>query len=172
MLSTYSKGMLQRLGVAQALLSDPELLLIDEPTSGLDPAGQREMLDLLAEVRGRGHTIFLATHMLDEAEQLCDTIGILFNGKLAREIDARTLRIPGQDVVITVASLTPELIRRLEWLAPAVHCHGYEISLLPNTPELQVRVLRMLLDADVPILALQPRSNPLEELYLDVVRAA
>ncbi len=91
LLNTYSKGMLQRLGVAQALLSDPELLLIDEPTSGLDPAGQREMLDLLAEVRGRGHTIFLATHILDEAEQLCDTIGILFDGRLAREVDGSTL---------------------------------------------------------------------------------
>lgn len=172
LLSTYSKGMLQRLGVAQALLSDPELLVIDEPTSGLDPAGQREMLDLLAEIRGRGHTIFLATHMLDEAEQLCDTIGVLFNGKLARELDVRALRTPGHDVVINVASLTPELALRLQRLGPAVHCHGYEISLLPNTPELQARVLRTLLDADVPILALQPRSNALEELYLSIVRAA
>jgi len=171
LLSTYSKGMLQRLGVAQALLNDPELLLIDEPTSGLDPAGQRAMLDLLAEVRRRGHTIFLATHLLDEAEQLCDTIGILFDGKLAREVDMRALRAPGSDVTISVASLTPELVLRLQRLAPAaVRCHGHEISLRPNTPALQARVLRTLLDADVSIVALQPRSNPLEELYLGVVR--
>ncbi|MFL5802405.1 MAG: ABC transporter ATP-binding protein [Roseiflexaceae bacterium] len=172
LLSTYSKGMLQRLGVAQALLNDPELLLIDEPTSGLDPAGQREMLDLLAEIRGRGHTIFLTTHILSEAEQLCDTVGILFDGKLAREVDVRVLRAPGHDVVINVASLTPELVLRLQRLAPAVRCHGYEISLCPNTPALQATVLRTLLDADVAILALQPRSNPLEELYLSVVHGA
>jgi ABC-2 type transport system ATP-binding protein len=172
LLNTYSKGMLQRLGVAQALLNDPELLLIDEPTSGLDPAGQREMLDLLAEVRARGHTIFLATHILDEAEQLCDTIGILFDGKLAHEVDGHTLRAPGRDVVINVAGLTPELVLRLQRLDPAVRCHGYEISLRPNTPELQIKVLRTLLDADVPIVALQPRSNPLEDLYLSVVRGA
>src|SRR5689334_10450491 len=79
LLSTYSKGMLQRLGVAQALLTDPEVLLIDEPTSGLDPSGQRELLDLLTAVRARGHTIFLATHILSEAEQLCDYVGILFD---------------------------------------------------------------------------------------------
>ena len=171
LLSTYSKGMLQRLGVAQALLNDPQLLLIDEPTSGLDPAGQRAMLDLLAEVRGRGRTIFLATHLLDEAEQLCDTIGILFDGKLAREVDMRELRVPGNDVVISVASLTPELALGLQRLAPAaVRCNGHEISLRPNTPALQARVLRTLLDADISIVALQPRSNPLEELYLSVVR--
>ncbi|NTW02105.1 MAG: ABC transporter ATP-binding protein, partial [Oscillochloris sp.] len=64
MLSNFSKGMLQRVGVAQALLCDPALLLIDEPTSGLDPSGQREILDLLAAVRDRGHTVFLCTHYL------------------------------------------------------------------------------------------------------------
>src|SRR5689334_11241192 len=170
MLSTYSKGMLQRLGIAQALLTDPEVLLIDEPTSGLDPAGQREMLDLLSDVRGRGHTIFLATHILDEAEQLCDEVGILFDGRLACEIDMHSLRASGRDVVIGVAEMTPELTLQLQRLDPAVRCQGREISLRPNTPQLQARVLRALLDAGAPILSLNPRSNPLEELYLSVVR--
>ncbi len=74
--------------------------------------------------------------------------------------------------MINVAGLTPELVLRLQRLDPAVRCHGYEISLQPNTPELQAKVLRTLLDADVPIVALQPRSNPLEELYLSVVSGA
>jgi ABC-2 type transport system ATP-binding protein len=170
LLSTYSKGMLQRLGIAQALLTDPEILLIDEPTSGLDPAGQREMIDLLAEMRGRGHTIFLATHLLEEAEQLCDSVGILFGGKLAHEVDVHALRIPGRDVVISVAALTPDLTLRLQRLSPAVRCHGREISLRPNTPALQAKVLRALLDTETPIMSLEPRSNPLEELYLSIVR--
>src|SRR5689334_10413034 len=105
MLSTYSKGMLQRLGIAQALLADPEILLIDEPTSGLDPAGQREMLDLLAEVRSRNHTIFLTTHYLDEIDVICDTVGILYAGKLAAELDVQSLRAPGRNVLIEVDQL-------------------------------------------------------------------
>jgi ABC-2 type transport system ATP-binding protein len=170
LLNTYSKGMLQRLGIAQALLTDPDMLLIDEPTSGLDPAGQREMLDLLAGVRGRGHTIFLATHFPEEAEQLCDHVGILFGGKLAHEVDVHALRVPGRDVVIKVAALPPELALHVQRLSPAVRCNGREISLRPNTPDLQARVLRALLDAEAPIIALEPRSNLLEELYLSIVR--
>jgi ABC-2 type transport system ATP-binding protein len=169
-LATYSKGMLQRLGIAQALLSDPDILLIDEPTSGLDPAGQREMLDLLAEVRGRNHTIFLTTHFLDEIELLCDTVGILFGGKLAAEIDVQSLRAPGRSVLIKVAHTSPELTERLQRISPAVRCTGNEISLQPNTAALQAQVLRVLLDVDVPIIALEPQGRPLEEIYMRIVR--
>src|SRR3954468_8368528 len=112
-LATYSKGMLQRLGIAQALFSDPDILLIDEPTSGLDPAGQREMLNLLAEVRSRGHTIFLTTHFLAEIEQLCDKVGILFGGQLAAEVDVQAVRAPGRHTLITVTDTTPEVAARL-----------------------------------------------------------
>src|SRR5215217_5410675 len=169
-LATYSKGMLQRLGIAQALLSDPDILLIDEPTSGLDPAGQREMLELLGEVRGRNHTIFLTTHFLDEIELLCDTVGILFGGKLAAEIDVLSLRAPGRSVLIKVAQLSPELAERLQRMAPAVHCTGREISLQPNTTALQAQVLRALLDANVAIIALEPQGRPLEDIYMRIVR--
>jgi ABC-2 type transport system ATP-binding protein len=169
-LATYSKGMLQRLGIAQALLSDPDILLIDEPTSGLDPAGQREMLELLAEVRGRNHTIFLTTHFLDEIELLCDTVGILFGGKLAAEIDVQSLRAPGRSVLIKVAQMPLELAARLQRITTAVRCTGREISLQPNTPALQAQVLRALLDANVSIIALEPQSRPLEDIYMRIVR--
>jgi len=170
LLGTYSKGMLQRLGIAQALLTDPEILIIDEPTAGLDPAGQREMLDLLTTVRDRGHTIFLATHFLEEVEQLCDQVGVLFGGKLAAELEVRSLRTPGRSVLINVSELQPELAQQLQRLDPAVRCSRHEIALQPNTPALQAQVLRALIDAEVPIIALEPQSRPLEELYLRVVR--
>jgi ABC-2 type transport system ATP-binding protein len=169
-LATYSKGMLQRLGIAQALLSDPDILLIDEPTSGLDPAGQREMLELLRDVRSRNHTIFLTTHFLDEIELLCDTVGILYGGKLAVEIDVQSLRVPGRNALIRVANIIPELVARLARFGPAVRCNGREISLQPNSPALQAQVLRELLDAGVPIIALEPQGRPLEEIYMRVVR--
>lgn len=170
MLNTYSKGMLQRLGIAQALMSEPELLVIDEPTSGLDPAGQREMLDLLGEMRRRGLTVFLATHMLDEADQCCDRVGMLFDGQMAAQIDTESLRIPGRVVTITVGRITPHDVLRLQRVSSAVFCNGHDITLRPNTPELQATVLRMLLDAQIPIISVAPQAHALEELYMRIVR--
>jgi ABC-2 type transport system ATP-binding protein len=170
MLSAFSRGMLQRLGVAQALLHGPSLLLLDEPTTGLDPAGQRDMVELLGALRGSGHTVLMATHYLEEAEQLCDRIGVLFEGRLAAETDAAALRAPGRAVTLRVASLPDALADRLRSLSPAVRCGVAEISIEPNTPALQASVVRALLDADIAIIALEPRTRPLEELYLRVVR--
>ena len=78
----YSKGMLQRLGLAQALLHDPDLLILDEPTDGLDPVGRREVRDLLGRLRSRGKTIFLNSHLLQEVEMICDRVAILDRGSL------------------------------------------------------------------------------------------
>jgi ABC-2 type transport system ATP-binding protein len=85
-LGQFSKGMLQRFGIAQALLHEPDLLLVDEPSSGLDPAGQREIVDLLLALRRQGHTIVMCTHHLGEAHQLCDRVGVLSGGRLAAEV--------------------------------------------------------------------------------------
>jgi ABC-2 type transport system ATP-binding protein len=80
-----SKGMLQRLGIAQALLGSPDLLILDEPMSGLDPAGRRDVRDLIMTQRERGTTVFFSSHILSDAEVLCDRVGILREGKLALE---------------------------------------------------------------------------------------
>src|SRR6185437_5161360 len=86
-LGEYSKGMLQRAGLAQALLHDPELLVLDEPVSGLDPLGLKEMRQLLIRLRERGKTIFFSSHMISEAEKLCDRVGVIHEGRLARTIE-------------------------------------------------------------------------------------
>lgn len=169
-LGTFSKGMLQRLGVAQALLTDPDLLLIDEPTSGLDPAGQREVLDLLAAVRDRGHTVFLCTHYLHEVEILCDRVGVLAGGRISAEAAVRDLRAVAEQVRIQVPTLTLEQRRQIESLGPGVRCDPQSIRLNSNTPALQMAVLRALLDHDVPVLALEPLENPLERLYKQAVQ--
>jgi ABC-2 type transport system ATP-binding protein len=82
---TFSKGMKQRLGLAQALVHDPDILFLDEPTDGVDPAGRAEIRDVLLRLRGEGKTIFLNSHLLSEVEQLCDRVGILDDGSLVRE---------------------------------------------------------------------------------------
>src|SRR6266511_2953974 len=141
----FSKGMLQRLGIAQALIHDPELLLIDEPTSGLDPAGQHELIELLSALRLQGHTILLCSHQLAEVEALCDRVGILRGGRRAAE--AR------------VAELCA--------LGPAVAVDGREIH-IGGEDALQQRVLRALLDAGIGIAELRPSGAGLVDLYLKV----
>jgi ABC-2 type transport system ATP-binding protein len=81
----YSKGMLQRLGIAQALMNDPELLFLDEPTDGLDPIGRREVRQMLLDLRQQGKTIFLNSHLLGEVERVCDRVAILVDGLVARQ---------------------------------------------------------------------------------------
>ncbi len=82
---TFSKGMLQRLGIAQALLNDPDLLFLDEPTSGVDPVGRRAIRDLVLELRDDGTTIFLNSHLLSEVEKVCSTVAILRDGEIVRQ---------------------------------------------------------------------------------------
>src|SRR3954452_15870863 len=84
-LGTYSKGMLHRIGLAQALIHDPRLVVLDEPTAGVDPAGSREIRDLILELKGRGITVLLSSHLLAQAQEICDRIGILADGVMVRE---------------------------------------------------------------------------------------
>jgi ABC-2 type transport system ATP-binding protein len=84
-LAGYSKGMLQRVGLAQALIQEPALLVLDEPTAGVDPAGAREIRDLILELKTRGITVLLSSHLLGQVQEICDRVGILANGVLVRE---------------------------------------------------------------------------------------
>src|SRR5205807_2715966 len=88
---TYSKGMKQRLGIAQAMFHDPELIIFDEPTDGVDPIGRKEIRTIMQRLKERGVTIFLNSHLLGEVELICDRVGILQKGKLIREGDIATL---------------------------------------------------------------------------------
>ena len=81
-ISRYSRGMVQRLGIAQALVGDPQLLVFDEPTSGLDPAGRKDVLELVRSLKHAGKTVFFSSHILPEVEQICDRVGIMCKGKL------------------------------------------------------------------------------------------
>lgn len=81
----YSKGMLQRIGLAQALIHDPRLLILDEPTAGVDPIGSRQIRDLIVDLKARGVTVFLCSHLLEQVQEVCDHVGIIFNGKIVKE---------------------------------------------------------------------------------------
>ncbi|RRR75263.1 MAG: ABC transporter ATP-binding protein [Candidatus Viridilinea halotolerans] len=169
-LGTFSKGMLQRFGVAQALLGDPDLLLIDEPTSGLDPSGRRAFVELLKQVRRRGHTILLCTHHFHEVELLCDRVGMLVGGRITFEGDVQKLRSVAKSLQIQTAELNTTLQTQLTTLEPSITCDNQTIFIKENSAALQALVLRTLLDADVPILQLEPLERPLEHLYRQAVR--
>ena len=88
-LRKYSKGMLQRVGLAQAILHEPKVVVLDEPMSGLDPLGRREVRDIILELKREGRTVLFSTHVLSDAEMLCDRVGVIVGGKLARHRGAR-----------------------------------------------------------------------------------
>jgi ABC-2 type transport system ATP-binding protein len=97
-LRSYSKGMLQRIGIAQALLHDPEFLVLDEPMSGLDPVGRKEMRDLIVGLRDGGHTVFFSSHVIPDVEAICDQVAVIQKGRLIGSGDIPTLLSQGQSL--------------------------------------------------------------------------
>lgn len=168
--SSFSKSMLQRLGIAQALLVDPALLLIDEPLSVLDTAEQRHVTDLLSEVRDQGCTILICSHYVPGLIHLCDRLGVLAGGYIVDEADVQKVRTTSSRVKIQVDHLPPMLCSQLTAISGAIECTNYTIILCPNTQELQAHVLRMLLDAKISILSLEPLEHPLEHFYLQAIK--
>jgi ABC-2 type transport system ATP-binding protein len=168
-LATFSKGMLQRMGLAQALLGEPELLLIDDPLSTLDATDQRDIVDLLKEIRSLGHTILLCTHYTSNLTTVCDRLGVLTGGVISHETDVRYLRTPSSSVAIHVDQLTPALRLQLRAISPFVLCSEHTITIQSNTQQLQAAVLRTLLDGGATILSLEPLEHPLEQFYLQAV---
>ncbi len=120
---TYSKGMQQRLGLAQALMNDPQLIVLDEPTDGLDPVGRREIRDLLKTLRDQGRTVFLNSHLLGEVESVCDRVAILADGKVVRQGTVEELTSLGKYYEIRLyPSATPS---RYEAICSALGCVPY-----------------------------------------------
>lgn len=169
-INTLTRPALQRLGFAQAMIKSPSLLLIDEPTAGTEAEDRTALLDILTNLRSRVQTILLATHNLDEAEFLCDRVGILAKGQLMADVRVPDMRGGGRNALITVTELSPGLIQKLCGLHPAIQCSSYEVAIQPNSPELQSLVVRTLLDAAVPIIALEPFGRPIEELYARAIQ--
>jgi ABC-2 type transport system ATP-binding protein len=113
-LAGYSKGMLQRIGLAQALIHEPALLVLDEPTAGVDPAGAREIRDLILDLKKRGITVLLSSHLLSQAQEICDRVGILANGSLVREGPLRNLLGIVNQTQLILQDASPQFLAELE----------------------------------------------------------
>jgi ABC-2 type transport system ATP-binding protein len=115
-LGTYSKGMLQRIGLAQALIHDPKLVVLDEPTAGVDPEGSREIRDLILDLRRRGITVLLSSHLLAQAQEICDRVGILADGVLVREGHLQELIAIENQTELVIADASSQLVDEIESL--------------------------------------------------------
>ena len=115
-LGTYSKGMLQRIGLAQALIHEPKLLVLDEPTAGVDPAGSRQIRDLIVDLKRRGITVLLSSHLLAQAQEICDRVGILANGVLVREGRLEELIAIENQTELVIANASSGLVDEIESL--------------------------------------------------------
>jgi len=171
-LRKFSKGMLQRVGLAQALINDPQVVFLDEPMSGLDPIGRREVRDLIASLRQEGKTVFMCSHILSDIEVLCDRVAILKRGKLAQvgHLDDLRRHAGDSDMVEVIATATDaETFRslmpnpnRLELTATA---SGLRIQ-VPDETYVD-SVIAALRKAGGKLVSVQPVRQSLEELFLD-----
>lgn len=116
-LGTYSKGMLQRIGLAQALIHDPKLIVLDEPTAGVDPAGSREIRDMILNLKQRGITVLLSSHLLAQAQEICDRVGILADGVLVREGHLQELIAIENQTELILENAPIALLNEIEGLA-------------------------------------------------------
>src|SRR5215212_4392456 len=131
-LRTFSKGMLQRVGLAQALLNRPALVFLDEPTSGLDPVGRRLVRDVIHELRKEGTCVFLNSHLLSEIEVTCDRVAFIRHGEVVRILDLASLNGNQSIVTIRATGLTPKMIEEITRWSEDIHANGEELTLTLN----------------------------------------
>jgi ABC-2 type transport system ATP-binding protein len=171
-LRQFSKGMVQRVGLAQALLNDPEVVFLDEPMSGLDPLGRRDVRDLILSLRARGCTVFFSSHILSDAEALCDRVAIVAQGKLAaagRLKELLAFELQGWELVMSdvPAALHAQLASRFARVTPLSHDRVAVNLGADAEPD---RVMAALSADGARIESLNPIRHTLEDLFMQHVR--
>ena len=170
-LRKYSKGMLQRVGLAQSLINDPEIVFLDEPMSGLDPVGRREIRELIAGLRVKGTTVFMSTHILSDIEALCDEVAILRNGRLASSgslNDLLTASGESRALEISIQNVASEAIReQIEFISGATVASEPSGAIIRVLDENDIdAVLEITRKAGGRLASIQPVKQSLEELFV------
>jgi ABC-2 type transport system ATP-binding protein len=166
----YSKGMTQRVALAQALVSQPKLLILDEPTSGLDPLGRRHIRDLILQERQKGTTILFCTHIIADVEALCDRLVVLVGGKQVREGSvAELITGGGQTVELMLEGLTAEQLATIALPSDGVQEVSGRLLVRVNEGELQ-QWLRAVLDKGGKVARIQPVRFSLEDLFMSALK--
>ena len=164
---TYSTGMKQRLGVAGALLKDPDLLILDEPTNGLDPQGMAEMRKLIREIGRGARTVLLSSHLLGEVEQICDRVGVISNGRLLKQSTVQAL-VGDKGIVVTAepADRAGEMLTRM--FGPAAVSREAGSFHLKTDPSGSVEINRVLVGSGIAVSELRPFERSLEEVFFQL----
>ncbi len=168
-LRKFSKGMLQRIGLAQALLNDPELIFLDEPTSGLDPVGRRLVRDLIHHQRERGTTVFLNSHLLSEVEITCDRVAFIRAGEV---IEVHDLSCPAEQkttLLVKARGLTQDILESLPAGISCVRAEGERVTFSAQSISDAPRLLRYLVQQDVEVFEFTPGRVSLEERFLNIL---
>ncbi|TLY37717.1 MAG: ABC transporter ATP-binding protein [Nitrospirae bacterium] len=172
-LRKFSKGMLQRIGLAQALINDPALVVLDEPMSGLDPIGRRDVRDIILSLKEEGKTVFFSTHILPDVEMICDRVGILVRGRLRAVGTVQDLVGTSgvASVEMVVAGLTDAGIQEAERQGGKVLRRGAQVLLRLDDPSRVDSLVELVLRSGGRLVSLVPHKRTLEDLFLEQVKA-
>ncbi len=173
----FSKGMQQRLAIAQALLGDPRLVILDEPTSALDPIGRRDVRDLVLELRDRGATVLLNSHLLSEVEQVCDDVAIIERGRIVEHRAGDADAEPTRRLRVSIGGLTPELELRLRGIVSNLEVAGRRADGVADLhghvdTERVAEVAATVIEYGAQLLQLRTDDDTLEDVFLRVVGSA
>lgn len=165
----FSRGMKQRLGIAQALFGQPRLLICDEPTSALDPAGRREILDILRSLKGRT-TVLFSTHILSDVERICDECALLHSGRLVKRGALRELRKAGAERGFVIEFLRAEDAEGFAQRMPdGVRTDAVTLEYAQDSIHGMSEAMRLLSEEGVPVRSIERKERTLEELFLEIV---
>ncbi|MBN1652481.1 MAG: ABC transporter ATP-binding protein [Deltaproteobacteria bacterium] len=163
----FSKGMLQRLGLAQALLHEPELLILDEPFSGLDPIGRKDVRDVLLEHRNQGKTLLFTSHTLSDVEMLCDRVAIVKQGRLSALGALDDLLEPKERrVEVELSEVSPQLREQLASIGVNIQGHERELTLVLQGDEMLPSVIETAMKNGARVIGIRPHRDTLEDLFL------
>jgi len=168
-LQNFSKGMLQRIGLAQALIHEPDLIFLDEPTSGLDPMGRRLVRDIIRAQRDRGATVFLNSHILSEIEITCDEVVFIRDGQVVTSRDLRTQHSEEVRVQVRARKLTQEAVAGLARWSTSTEVDGEQLTLTTASQDVLPEILRHLVTAGAEVYQFTPQRLSLEDLFMKIM---
>jgi len=168
-LRTFSKGMLQRVGLAQALLNRPALVFLDEPTSGLDPVGRRLVRDVIRDVSAQGTSVFLNSHLLSEIEVTCDRVAFIQHGEVVRVLELASLSNDQTSVAIRVSNLAAESLNGLAQWGREIQADGEFIHMIISNDSVLPEVTRYLVSQNAQVYAITPNRMSLEDIFIETV---
>jgi len=168
-LSDFSKGMLQRAGLAQALIHEPELIFLDEPTSGLDPMGRRLVRDIIRGQRERGATVFLNSHLLSEVEITCDHVAFIKDGEVIATRDLQAVTDGEIRVSVRARKLSMKIVAGLTSWCTSTNLEGEQLTLTTNSADRLPDLLRHLVLAGADVYEFTPEKFSLEDLFVRIM---